>query len=213
MNTASCGPTPSTLETLASLTDGEVVPNKTTPDGRFVQTVDHFRRDPKLINPRSFAALWPTLLWLAACLFLGDVAVRRIALDVDWLKQAAVNEWKKLRGQETATASEYMDKLRSRKAEVDEQLDRTRARPPTRNLALPFPDAPPSGADRRTASGRGRDAGPRPRGPEVAEPQPSRPRRRRPRSKATPTDCSRPSSASGRKGRKTRNRKRKTLRP
>ena len=69
------------------------------------------------------------MLWLAACLFLGDVAVRRIALDVDWIKQTAVNEWKKLRGQETATASEYMDKLRSRKAEVDEQLDRTRAAP------------------------------------------------------------------------------------
>ena len=120
---------PATLETLASLTDGEVVSNRSTPDGRFVQSVDHFRRDPKLINPRSFAALWPTLLWLAACLFLGDVAVRRIALDVDWIKQTAVNEWKKLRGEEPATASEYMDKLRSRKAEVDEQLDRTRGAP------------------------------------------------------------------------------------
>ena len=29
---------PSSLETLASLTDGEIVPNKTTPDGRFVQS-------------------------------------------------------------------------------------------------------------------------------------------------------------------------------
>ncbi len=136
---------PTALETLASLTDGEVVSNKSTPDGRFVQTVDHFRRDPKLINPRSFAALWPTLLWLAACLFLGDVAVRRIALDVDWLKQAVKNEWQKLRGQETATASEYMDKLRSRKAEVGEQLDRTRAAPRPETGALPFPDSPPSG--------------------------------------------------------------------
>ncbi|MGP0064053.1 MAG: hypothetical protein ACLQGP_10710, partial [Isosphaeraceae bacterium] len=79
------------------------------------------------IDPRSFAALWPTLLWLAACLFLGDVAVRRIALDVDRIKQAAANEWRKLRGQDEATASDYMEKLRSRKAEVDEQLDRSRA--------------------------------------------------------------------------------------
>ena len=38
--------------------------------------------------------MWPTLLWLAACLFLGDVAVRRIALDVDRIKQAAINEWR-----------------------------------------------------------------------------------------------------------------------
>jgi uncharacterized membrane protein len=137
---------PSPLETLASLTDGEVVPNKMTPDGRFSQSIDHFRRDPKLINPRSFAPLWPTLLWLAACLFLGDVAVRRIALDVDWLKQAVANEWNKLRGQETATSSEYMDKLRNRKAEVNEQLDRTRAVPRPESSALPFPDAPPSGS-------------------------------------------------------------------
>jgi uncharacterized membrane protein len=137
---------PAALETLASLTDGQVVSNKSTPDGRFVQSVDHFRRDPKLINPRSFAALWPTLLWLAACLFLADVAVRRIALDVDWLKQAAVNEWKKLRGEETATASDYMDKLRSRKAEVDEQLDRSRAAPRPETAPLPFPDAPSSGS-------------------------------------------------------------------
>ncbi len=123
---------PTTLETIATLTDGQSVSWKTLPDGRVdlphtVAGADHFRRDPGLINPRSFAALWPTLLWLAACLFLGDVAVRRIALDVDRIKQAAANEWRKLRGQDEATASDYMEKLRSRKAEVDEQLDRSRA--------------------------------------------------------------------------------------
>ncbi len=100
MNIASCGPTRDPRD-LASLTDGEVVSTKADAGravaGTYVR-VDHFRRDPKLINPRSFAALWPTLLWLAACLFLGDVAVRRIALDVDWIKQAVANEWKKLRG-------------------------------------------------------------------------------------------------------------------
>ncbi len=76
---------PTTLETLASVTDGQLVLWKFLPDGRVdlertVKGADHFRRDPSLINPRSFAALWPILLWLAACLFLGDVAVRRIAL-------------------------------------------------------------------------------------------------------------------------------------
>jgi hypothetical protein len=98
-----------------------------------------------LINPRAFAALWPSLLWLAACLFLADVAIRRIALDVGWIKQAIVNEWKKLRGQEVATASEYMDKLRSRKAEVDLQLDRTHAAPRVEPSELTFPSAAPSG--------------------------------------------------------------------
>ncbi len=141
---------PTTLETLASLTDGQVVLWKYLPDGRVdldrtAKGADHFRRDPSLINPRSFAALWPILLWLAACLFLGDVAVRRIALDVDWIKQTAVNEWKKLRGQETATASEYMDKLKSRKAEVDELLDRPRSAARTETASPLFPTEAPTG--------------------------------------------------------------------
>jgi uncharacterized membrane protein len=122
---------PTTLETLASLTDGQLVSWKTSADGRIdlprtVETADHFRRDPGLVIPRSFAALWPTLLWLAACLFLGDVAVRRIAPDTDRIKLALANEWKRLRGQVPEKSSDYMDKLRSRKAQVDEQLDRSR---------------------------------------------------------------------------------------
>jgi hypothetical protein len=132
-----------------------VVNWKFHPDGRVdlahtVGGTDHFRRDPGLVNPRSFAPLWPALLWLAACLFLGDVAVRRIALDVDRIRELAINEWKKLRGQEVAAASEYMEKLKSRKAEVGEQLERTRgtvATAPNQPVDSPllFPAAPPSG--------------------------------------------------------------------
>ncbi len=123
---------PTTLETLASVTDGQVARWKFLPDGRIdlARTIagsDHFRRDPGLINPRSFAPLWPALLWLATCLFLGDVAVRRIALDVAAIRQAMANEWQKIRGQDVPAASDYMEKLKSRKAEVDEQLDRSRA--------------------------------------------------------------------------------------
>ena len=136
---------PTTLETLANLTDGQVVSTRTTPDGRMVQSVDHFRRDPKLINPRSFAGLWPILLWSAACLFLADVAIRRIAIDFGWIKLTIVNEWKKLRGEEVATASEYMDKLRSRKAEVGEQLDRGRGASRAESSPL-FPEGPASGS-------------------------------------------------------------------
>ena len=36
-------------------------------------------------------------------------------------------EWQKITGHEVATSSDYMDKLRSRKAEVDEQLDRSKS--------------------------------------------------------------------------------------
>jgi hypothetical protein len=92
-----------------------------------VQESDHFRRDPGLINPRTFAPLWPTLLWLAACLFLGDVAVRRIAIDFGAIMRAISREWQKITGREVAASTDYMDKLRSRKAEVGEQLDRAKS--------------------------------------------------------------------------------------
>jgi uncharacterized membrane protein len=142
---------PAALETLATLTDGQVADWKLLPDGRIdlahsVAGVDHFRRDAGLVNPRSFAALWPTLLWLAACLFLGDVAVRRIAIDVDRIKEVAKNEWQKLRGQQVAAASDYMEKLKSRKAEVDLQLDRSRTTTAAAEPESPlFPAAPPAG--------------------------------------------------------------------
>jgi len=57
---------------------------------------------------------------------VGDVAVRRIAPDVDRIKLAMANGWSKLRGTEPLPSSDYMDKLRSRKAEVGEQLERSR---------------------------------------------------------------------------------------
>ncbi len=122
---------PTTLETAASLTDGMEVSWKATADGRIdlaktLDGADHFRRDPGLVNPRAFRPLWPTLLWLAACLFLGDVAVRRIALDVDRFRNRVANQWRKFRGGEAQTSSAYLEQLRSRKAEVGEQLDRSR---------------------------------------------------------------------------------------
>ncbi len=145
---------PTTLETLASLTDGQVVSWKTTADGRIdlartSQSVDHFRRDPKLINPRSFAALWPTLLWLAACLFLGDVAVRRIALDVDWIKQTAVE-----RMEEAARPGDRDGQRLHGQAQEPQGRGRRAARPHPRSPSTRDSGAPVPGF----ASGRVRSA-------------------------------------------------------
>jgi hypothetical protein len=100
-------------------------------------------------------------------LFLADVAVRRIAPDVDRVRKAVSDQWKKLRGQEVVVATEYMEKLRSRKAEVGEQIDRSRA-------ASRY-EAPPPAAE------------PRPIGEPLLEgltdpSQPARPRAATPRS-------------------------------
>ena len=120
------------MQTAASLTDGQEASWALTTDGqidlrRTLAAADHFRRDPGLINPKAFAPLWPLLLWLSGCLFFGDVAVRRIALDVDRIRNELANRWRSFRGQEPQAASTYMDQLKSRKAEVSEQLDRSRA--------------------------------------------------------------------------------------
>jgi hypothetical protein len=133
---------PATLENISSLTDGQSATWRYFPDGRVdlqrtIDSVDHFRRDATLINPRSFSDLWPNLLWLAVVLFLGDVAVRRVAPDVDRIRKGVADQWKKLRGQEVAPPVDYMEKLKSRKAEVGEQLDRSRA-------ATRFEAPPPS---------------------------------------------------------------------
>src|SRR4051812_7500821 len=124
--------TPAALETVAMLTDGRLTPWKTRPDGRpdparTVNEVDHFRRDASLLIPRGYHNLWPDLLWAACLVFLGDIAVRRVAPDLARMRRSMADRWKKLRGQEVAPPAEYMEKLRSRKAEVGEQLDRSRA--------------------------------------------------------------------------------------
>jgi len=122
---------PTSLQTAASLTDGVEVAMKAAPDGRIdlartLDGVDHFRRDPGLVIPRAFRPLWPVLLWSAALLFLGDVAARRIAVDPARLRRSLADGWRKLRGEEPEPRTDYLDQLKSRKAEVGEQLDRPR---------------------------------------------------------------------------------------
>ncbi len=67
------------------------------------------------------------MLWWACFLFLGDVAVRRIAPDVNRMRTSVGNAWKRLRGEAVEKPTEYIEKLRSRKREVTDQLDRSRA--------------------------------------------------------------------------------------
>ncbi|HEV3120679.1 MAG TPA: hypothetical protein VGY53_02195, partial [Isosphaeraceae bacterium] len=147
---------PTTLETIASLTNGLIVPWKERQNGtidvaRTLDGGDLFRRDKYTVIPRSFKDLWPELLWLAAVLFLFDVAVRRVAPDFERMGKYLRARLEKLRGHEVAPPADYMEKLRSRKAEVDDEIERgraaTRFEPPpvfTGTLGEPLlePDAP-----------------------------------------------------------------------
>ncbi len=177
---------PANLETLATVTNGQTNFFKTHPDGRpdlrrTVDSADHFRRDSTLSNPSGFTDLWPSLLWLAAVIFLADVAVRRIAPDVGRVRRLVGDQWKKFQGREVAPATEYMEKLRSRKAEVGDQLDRSRAAtrfeapPPSEstpgpNEPLLDPFAPPTPSKPRPTPGEAArglaPSGPKPEAPE-----------------------------------------------
>ena len=122
---------PEKLREIASVTDGREIEWKYRKDGRIdldrtLGEANVFRRDPKLTPPSSLTDLWPTLLWMAACLFLGDVAVRRVSPDFERMGKNLKDAWIKLRGQEVAPRTEYMEKLKGRKAEVTEQIERGR---------------------------------------------------------------------------------------
>ena len=108
------------------------------------------------------------------------MAVRRVAPDVDRIRKAVSDQWKKLRGQEVVPAPEYMEKLRSRKAEVDEQLDRSRSAtrfeaPPAAPIGpLNEPLLEPTGPNeppRAPRSSPAAGAGLAPAGPKPPEPE------------------------------------------
>jgi uncharacterized membrane protein/Mg-chelatase subunit ChlD len=88
--------------------------------------VDPFRRDlPQAVASQD---IWPWLVLLASCLFFGDVFIRRVQVDFQWLKPV----WEKfaevvLQRERQEASPETMSRLRSRKAEVDRSLETRRA--------------------------------------------------------------------------------------
>lgn len=144
---------PVLLESLADATGGEVFSWATNPDGRLsgertAARADVFRRDPNVQPPRSYRPIWHWMLFSAALIFVGDVGVRRIAPDFARMRRNVVDALKTLRGKEVAPREEYIEKLKSRKLEVGQQIDRsrgaTRFEPPSA--------APPTGTGSPTAT-------------------------------------------------------------
>ena len=89
---------------------------------------------PSPVRQVSTQDIWSRLMLLASCLFLADVFVRRVAVNFDWVKPLAAR-W--LRNEEEVTKSDdRMARLRSRKAEVTEELVERKAA----NRFEPTPD-------------------------------------------------------------------------
>jgi uncharacterized membrane protein len=119
----------SLLEKLRSMTDGKVYPD----DGPELQQIAR-AGSANVFRPTSprFFPLQPIWYWLlvaAGVVLFGDVAVRRIALDPLAVSAAAGRWWERLRGRGQAAerVPEFIERLKSRKAEISESLQRERA--------------------------------------------------------------------------------------
>jgi len=120
------------LKTLATLTPkdgqrGEVI------EGQMEQeeldsllSVDTFRAG--LQKAISRQDVWPLFLVIAACVFFGDVFIRRVTVHFYWIVPAV--GWtvdRLLRRQREEVEDERLERLRSRKAAIADQIDERRA--------------------------------------------------------------------------------------
>ncbi len=120
------------LESLASLRPKGGAPGKVInvslnqPDVTPNPEDNTFRRD--VARTVSSNYIWPWLVLLSGCLFFGDVFVRRVAVDFDWLwaALAKARDWI-LRREPAPQPDQQMDRLRSRKAEIGRSIDQRRA--------------------------------------------------------------------------------------
>jgi uncharacterized membrane protein len=78
---------------------------------------------------KNLQPVWYWLVFWTAVLLFFDVAVRRIAIQPDEVGAAAVRVWQRLRGQAVRAdqTPQFIDRLKSRKAQVSETLDQLRA--------------------------------------------------------------------------------------
>jgi uncharacterized membrane protein/Mg-chelatase subunit ChlD len=93
---------------------------------RLVASTDTFRRTlAKALSSRDF---WPIFLLIAACVFLGDVFIRRVTVHFYWVMPALAVAYNRVLGrQPEAAPDERLARLRNRKAAIATQIDERRA--------------------------------------------------------------------------------------
>jgi uncharacterized membrane protein len=116
---------PTLLDKLRALADGNTYPEDEISLRRAAYSGEVFRPVP--VSQPSLQPLWPWLVLLTALCLVLDVAVRRIALEprLAWDKSVAL--WLRLRRQAVTQAPAFLERLQSRKAQVDEALEKQKA--------------------------------------------------------------------------------------
>lgn len=120
------------LEALASTPPsggqvGTVIDGDLSPDGmKSLLAVDTFRKG--LAKAISSQDVWPLFVLMAAGVFLADVFIRRVSIGYEWIAPvvAFVRE-KILRQTRNEAVDQTIERLRSRKAVVQSQIDERRA--------------------------------------------------------------------------------------
>ncbi|MSU76931.1 MAG: VWA domain-containing protein [Gemmataceae bacterium] len=118
---------PDLLDRIAYLTDGKVYSDDDASLQVAAARSDVFRNVPD--SHANLQALWAWMVFLAAFCLLFDVALRRIAIEPEAVWAKAVGYWQHLRGQAKAddSAPAYIERLKSRKAQVSESIDKQKA--------------------------------------------------------------------------------------
>lgn len=116
------------LQTLVSATPrGGEAGQITTPlgDQPSEELVDTNAFRGGLALARSIKDAWPWFVLAGCCLFLGDIFIRRVAINFNWIGAAI----KKLRGdvEESTQVTARLDALRRQKESVDDSLEKRRA--------------------------------------------------------------------------------------
>jgi uncharacterized membrane protein len=158
---------PALLEKLREITGGKAYVEDAQALARAAEQGEVFRAVPQ--SHQSLQPLWFWLVALAGILLLFDVAVRRIAIEPAAVWAKTVGYWDRLRGRQLATvgAGEFLDRLKSRKAQVGETIEKEKA---TRRFEVTSGAAPVSVDAGATAMPKD---GPKPKAP-AAKPAPAK---------------------------------------
>src|SRR5262249_10525261 len=115
------------MEKLAQISGGQVIADSDKDMDAAASRATVYRRQG-LPGSRNLHPIWDGLLVLAGIGLLFDVGVRRIALDTHEIAGRVQRLWQKLRGRALAPAAPaFLERLKSRKAEVTQDLDRAHA--------------------------------------------------------------------------------------